>query len=312
MHSRFHRIYRTHKSDPKAERCFYLNRGRNHPRDCVKMVTDCGRTRNSRDVTWEMERRPIIEAAPEARKDSVPTPWDVDLHVRYLPPKPATVPPGMPPLMTPAPPEVPPQPPGKPLQAGMPPVMTPAPPEVPPPPPGGMLLTSPPGAENPQFEDAEGPPGNELLQSGWMRAMTRATTTAPPQAGMPPAITPAPQETPPPPGVMSPSSPPGAGNPQGEDDEAPPDNELLQPGWTRARTWAYHQASTTARPTDHALINYRPPNQPVPALPTCGAGQPSEPATYQEAMLSPYHANWSHAMEKEFAGLEEAGTFGDA
>ena len=66
-----------------------------------------------------------------------------------------------------------------------------------------------------------------------------------------------------------------------------------------------------ARPADHALFNQRPPNQPTFALPTCDASQLSEPATYQEAMRSPFHANWSHAMEGEVAGLEGAGTLGD-
>ncbi|CAM9878429.1 unnamed protein product, partial [Laminaria digitata] len=37
MQAGFRRIHRTHKSEPKAEKCFYLNRGRNHPRDCVKV-----------------------------------------------------------------------------------------------------------------------------------------------------------------------------------------------------------------------------------------------------------------------------------
>ena len=116
----------------------------------------------------------------------------------------------------------------------------------------------------------------------------------------------------PPHGVMSPSSPPGTDNPQVEDDKALPKNEILPPGRTRARTRAYHQASTMSRPADHALFNQRPPNQHAPVLPTCHAGQLSEPATYQEALLSPYHANWSHAMEKDITGLKGAGTFGDA
>ena len=115
-----------------------------------------------------------------------------------------------------------------------------------------------------------------------------------------------------PPGVTLPSSPPGAENPQIEDDEGPPDNKFLQPGWTRARTRAYHQASNTTQPADHALFNQRPPNQPVPALQTCETRQLLESATNQEAMLSPYPANLSHEMEKEIAGLDEAGTFGDA
>ena len=33
MHPGFRRVHRTHKSEPKADRCFYLLRERNHPRD---------------------------------------------------------------------------------------------------------------------------------------------------------------------------------------------------------------------------------------------------------------------------------------
>ena len=38
----FRLVHRTHKSQPKTERCLYLKRGRNHPRDCVKLVTSSG------------------------------------------------------------------------------------------------------------------------------------------------------------------------------------------------------------------------------------------------------------------------------
>ncbi|CAN0098402.1 unnamed protein product [Laminaria digitata] len=178
MQPGFRRIHRSHKSDPKAERCFYLNRGRNHPRDCVKVPAT-----------------PVLEA--------------------------------------------------------MPPVMTP------------------------------------------VESLTPPMVMSPPE-------------------VMSPSSPLGIDNPQV--DEGPPDNELLKPGRTRARTKAYHQASTAARsaPADHALFNQRPPNQPTPALPTCAAHELPEPTTYREAMQSPYHENLSYAMGREITGLEEAGTFEDA
>ena len=133
---------------------------------------------------------------------------------------------------------------------------------------------------------------------------------------MTPVMTPAPPMVPPPPGVMSPSSPPDR-NPQV--DEGHPANELLQPGRTRARTRAYHQASTSApaadhapHSADHALYNQPPPNEPAPPLPTFDASELSEPTSYAEAMQSPYSANWSHAMEREVSGLEEAGTFEDA
>ena len=135
------------------------------------------------------------------------------------------------------------------------------------------------------------------------------TPTPPLRLSVPPVMTPvmspAPLMVPPPPGVIQPSSPPGTDNPHV--DHGPPDNELLQPGRTRARTRAYHQAPTTARSIDHAIYN-----QPTPVLPTCDASQLSEPATYHEAMRLPYHNNWSHAMKREVAGLEDVGTFGDA
>ncbi|CAN0469943.1 unnamed protein product, partial [Laminaria digitata] len=75
-------------------------------------------------------------------------------------------------------------------------------------------------------------------------------------AGSPPVMTPAPPMVPPPPGVMSPSSPLDRNLLV---DEGHPANELLQPGRTRARTRAYHQASTSAHTADHALL------QPAPA-----------------------------------------------
>ena len=121
---------------------------------------------------------------------------------------------------------------------------------------------------------------------------------------MTPVMSPAPPMVPPQTGVMPPSSPAEI-DPQVY--EGPPDNELLQPGRTRAATRVYRHATATARPPDHALFNQR-----TPALPTCDVGQLSEPLTYDEAMRSPYRANWSHATEGEFGGLEEAGTFEDA
>ena len=116
---------------------------------------------------------------------------------------------------------------------------------------------------------------------------------------MTPVLTPAPPMMPPP-GMMSPSMPPGTENPQA--DEGPLDNELLQPERTRARTRAYHQATTAAGPADHALFNKRLPNSPPP-LPTCHASELSESATYQEAMDSAYKANWLYSIDQELSGL---------
>ena len=59
MEPGFRRVHRSHKSEPKAERCFYLNRGWNHSRDYVKVVTLFGQSSNTRDVTWEVDRVPV-------------------------------------------------------------------------------------------------------------------------------------------------------------------------------------------------------------------------------------------------------------
>ena len=56
------------------DRCFYFNRGRNHPRDCVKVATSSGQTSNTRNVTWEVEGMPIIAAAPNAGAATGPMP----------------------------------------------------------------------------------------------------------------------------------------------------------------------------------------------------------------------------------------------
>ena len=140
-----------------------------------------------------------------------------------------------------------------------------------------------------------GPPGPPGTPAPPMRS------TVPPV--MTPVMSPVPPMVPPPPGVMPPSSPAGIDNPQV--DEGRPDNEILQPGQTRAAPRAY-RATASARLPDHALFNQR-----TPALPTCDASQLSKPSTYDEAMHSPYRANWSHAIEGEISGLEEAGTFKD-
>ena len=86
MQPGFCRIHRTQTSEPKAERCFYFSKGRNHPRDCRTVVTSSGQASNMRDVTWEVERLPIIAAEPNARAATGPETWDAELHVRYVPP----------------------------------------------------------------------------------------------------------------------------------------------------------------------------------------------------------------------------------
>ena len=103
MQPGFRRVHRSHKSEPKAERCFYLNRGRNHRRDCVKIVTLSDQSSNTRDVTWEVDRVLIIAATPDAGEATGPEQWGPDVSIRYLPP-----------VLLPVPrvPPVPPVPPG--------------------------------------------------------------------------------------------------------------------------------------------------------------------------------------------------------
>ena len=95
MEPGFRRVHRSHKSEPKAERCFYLNRGWNHSRDYVKVVTLSGQSSNTRDVTWEVDRVPIIAATPDAGEAAGQEPWGPDDNIRYLPPEPPG-PPGPP------------------------------------------------------------------------------------------------------------------------------------------------------------------------------------------------------------------------
>ena len=68
------------------------------------MITACGRTSNfSGDVTWEVKPTAIIEAAPEARRDSVPILWEADLNSQVFTAGAGDCVTGMPPMMTPAP-----------------------------------------------------------------------------------------------------------------------------------------------------------------------------------------------------------------
>ena len=81
-------------------------------------------------------------------------------------------------------------------------------------------------------------------------AFTRAMMPAPPKlATEMPGMTPAPAEVSPPPGVMSLSSPPGAENPQTEDDKGPPDR--ISHGMARYATavpTACHEKSLIKHP----------------------------------------------------------------
>lgn len=59
-------MHHSHKSEPKTEIRFYLNKGLNHLRDRMKVLTLSSTTRNTRDVTCETQRVPVIAVAPPA------------------------------------------------------------------------------------------------------------------------------------------------------------------------------------------------------------------------------------------------------
>ena len=49
------------KSDPKGERCFYLNSGKDHATECSKiMLSPSGTASCSTDVTWGYRRAPFM------------------------------------------------------------------------------------------------------------------------------------------------------------------------------------------------------------------------------------------------------------
>ena len=181
MQPGFCRIHRTHKSEPKAEKGFYLNMGRNHPRDRVKVVTLSGQTSDMRSVTWETERTqitsPLSPCTPGAGAHTRPDTRDDDFRVSYVPPvitpvRPVTplLPPLPPPVMTPMPLVTPVLPSIRVMTS----VVTPAPPRMPPPT-GMKPPSSPLEIENPQV--IGGFPEHQLLQPGRTRSRTRARTT---------------------------------------------------------------------------------------------------------------------------------------
>ena len=62
----FHHVKRTLKSEPKAQVCFFLNSGSNHPRDCCKVLLVSGRRSYTRDVTWEHPQEAFAGLMPAA------------------------------------------------------------------------------------------------------------------------------------------------------------------------------------------------------------------------------------------------------
>ena len=189
MQPGFRRTHPTHKSEPKAETCSYLIRGRIHPWDCVKVVTLSGQTSDTPDVTWEAELTPTIPLPSPRTSDTGahtrPDTRDDDFRISYLSPVMTPLPPvtpvlPSPPVMTPVMTPVPPVTSVLPSSPVITPVVRPAPPMVPPPT-GVMSPPSLPETENPQVD--EGLSDNQLLQPGRTRSRTRAyhraSTSAP-------------------------------------------------------------------------------------------------------------------------------------
>ena len=60
----FHHVERALTSEPKAQVCFFLNGGSNHPRDCCKVLLVSSRRSYTRDVTWEHPREAFAWLLP--------------------------------------------------------------------------------------------------------------------------------------------------------------------------------------------------------------------------------------------------------
>ena len=67
----------SNKSKPKPERCFYLSRGGQHPRDSVLVVTYFGLTSDTQNVARELGNVPTIAAAPDVETAPFADVWDV-------------------------------------------------------------------------------------------------------------------------------------------------------------------------------------------------------------------------------------------
>ncbi|CAB1100789.1 unnamed protein product [Ectocarpus sp. CCAP 1310/34] len=61
-----YKVKRTHKSEPKAQKCFYLGPGINTNRDCVRILNEKRRAITTRNFTWQS-----VPAAPAALPQSL-------------------------------------------------------------------------------------------------------------------------------------------------------------------------------------------------------------------------------------------------
>ena len=61
-----------------------------------------------------------------------------------------------------------------------------------------------------------------------------------------------------------------------------------------------------------AIVEQRPPRKPLAKLPTCPAGELSAPTSFAYATASEFRDAWREAAAKEYLGLCDTGTFGEA
>ena len=297
----FHHVRRAHKSEPKAEACFYLNGGNNHSADCCKILLMSGRTSYSRDVTWEHPRKPFVGVLPPEDKSSPPpsspplspgTPEPLgDPRVWSEPPPPSSLLPPKPPLPPPLPP-LPPPPPPSPSPSQPPSSSPPLPPPPSPPPPSPL---PPPPPSSPPL------PPQQPLQPQLSRRAARELGS----------YNPGPEDN----GVQR-------GRTRGEtarhrEAAADPDGGDVQLGRTRGETVRQREAAghgllslMAARESiGHVLFHQAPPHD-NPPLPTRPVNELLTPNSNAEACADEYSTIWRQVMDKEYRGLADAGTFG--
>lgn len=228
------RVRRDSKAAPKAEICFYLNGGSNHPSSSFKVKLPSGAVVYTRDVTWAHPREPF----------TLPEPAGGGGFVNIYPPEPASTPPPLP-------------------QQQQPPSPTPS--------------------------------------------------TLPQQQQQPQPPTPSPASSP---ASSPPLSPYRVTRQLGNHLSGPGDGDERQPGRTRAQSRAHRRGLlsmlTNQNDMAQAFVEQRPPSQPLAKLPTCPASELSAPTSFADANASEFRDTWHEAMAKEYIGLCDAGTFGEA
>ena len=299
----YHHVRRALKTGPKAEPCFYLNSGNHHSADCCKILLLSGQKSYSRDVTWEHPRKTFVGLLPSEEECSPPPPpspspgtpeplggpgvgSDQPSPSPLLPPQPPSSPPPPQPPLPPSPSPSPSLPPSS--SPPPPPPSSPPPPSPPSPPPPSSPPLPPQQSPQPQLSQRAARelgsynPGPE--DGDVQRGRTRGETVRHQELG---GLTPSPEE--------------------GD----------VQRGRTRGETARHREAvghgllslMAAREGIGHILFHQAPPyeNPPLPARPV---SELSTPNSYAEACTDEYSAIWRQAMEKEYRGLADAGTFG--